>query len=85
MAGMRGITTPLEETAGMLTTRLPYISSIAAKSPRHSTGLNVRAEVAAFRQLFDKQTWDDMVDTLKTGKVPWIDCMVKKETSLRKP
>ena len=52
----------------MVTTRLPYISGIAAKSPRHSTGINVRAEAAAFRQWFEKQTFTDMVDTIKTGR-----------------
>ena len=67
-ATMRAFTTPLEEMVGMVVTRLPYISGIAAKSPRHSTGINLRAEAAAFRQWFEKQTFADMVDTIKTGR-----------------
>ncbi len=67
-ASLRQITTPLEELVGGVLSHTPYISRIAAKAPREGGGLNVRAEAAAMRQWFAKQTYMDAWDVIKTGR-----------------
>ena len=67
-ATMRQITTPLEEIMGAVLQYVPGIAQISAKAPREGGGMNVRAEAAAFRQWFEKQTWRDVKDVMKTGQ-----------------
>jgi hypothetical protein len=67
-AMMRQITTPLEELVGSGLKYIPYIKTIAEQAPRQGAGLNARAEAAAFRQWFEKQTWKDFEDIIKTGR-----------------
>ena len=67
-ATMRQITTPIEELAAGVLSQIPGVSKIAAKAPRYGGGMSIDAEVKAFSQWFDKQTWQDVKDVAKTGK-----------------
>ena len=67
-ATMRMMTTPIEELVGGGLSALPGISSIADMAPREGGGPNIRAEAKAFRQLWEKASFTDMWETLKTGR-----------------
>lgn len=66
-ASGRMIITPMEELEGALMARLPILSTISAQAPREG-GLNISAEVKAISQIFQRATYQDIVDILKTGK-----------------
>jgi len=64
----RFATSPTEDLAGGLWSAIPGYSQIMAESPRYGGGLNIQAEAKAFRQFVEKQTAEDMWETIKTGK-----------------
>lgn len=66
-AAIRTVTTPTEELIGLMLAKMPYISKIADMAPREGTGFNLKAEVAAIREMFSKETWGDIIDAIKTG------------------
>lgn len=67
-ATTRIVVTPMEEAVGSLLHLLPYIKGISGMAPREGGGLNVKAESAAFTELFMKHTWEDTWDVAKTGR-----------------
>lgn len=74
-------TTPIEELIGGVLSKLPGISDIAAKAPREGGGLNLSAEAKAFGQFFEKATYSDIKEALKTGKTS-LDYLYGKKSAL---
>ena len=56
-----------EEGIASLLAHIPYISRIAAQSPRYAGGMNAKAEAAAITEWFKKRAWQDTWDVAKTG------------------
>lgn len=61
------VTTPIESAIGTILGKLPGISKIAKGAPREG-GFNPKAEAKAFAQFVDKATYQDIRETLKTGR-----------------
>lgn len=74
-------TTPIEELIGGVLSKLPGVSDIAAKAPREGGGLNISAEAQAFGQFFEKATYQDIREALKTGKTS-LDYLYGKKSTL---
>lgn len=62
-----GITQPLESAVGYGLSKLPFISRIAEGAPREGT-FSRKGEAAAFAQFIDRMTYQDIRETLKTGR-----------------
>lgn len=74
-------TTPIEELNGGVMSKFPGISDISAKAPREGGGLNLSAEAKAFGQFFEKATYQDIREALKTGKTS-LDYLYGKKSTL---
>ena len=74
-------TTPIEELNGGVLSKFPGISDIAAKAPREGGGLNLSAEAKAFGQFFEKATYQDIREVIKTGKSS-MDHLYGKKSSM---
>jgi len=79
-AMMRFGTTPIEELIGGVLSKMPGLSDIAEKAPREGGGLNISAEAKAFGQFFEKATYQDIKEAVKTGKTSLDYLYGKKET-----
>ena len=62
------VTNPIEEAIGSIIRMIPLLSDIDAQAPREGGGMSARAEAAAFKTWFMKETWKDTWQVLKTGK-----------------
>ena len=80
-AMMRFGTTPMEELIGGVLSKMPGLSAIAEKAPREGAGLNISAEAKAFGQIFEKATYQDVREVLKTGKSS-LDYIYGKKSTL---
>ena len=67
-ATARILVTPLEEMAGEVISRVPLLSRVSAKAPREGGGFNSAAEAKAITNIFRKETFEDMKNTVKTGR-----------------
>lgn len=65
-AAGRNITTPIEEAIGGILSKTPGLRDIAAKAPREG-GFSLKAEGAALKGGFSKDTLRDMAAKVKTG------------------
>ena len=66
-AVQRTLISPIEEITGGLFSKLPGLSKIAKQAPREG-GFNAKAEVKAISQWWQKATYQDMRDIIKSGK-----------------
>lgn len=67
-AADRTVTTPIEEIANTLNSKLPFLRKIAQRSPRFSGGISAKAEAQAIVTRISKATLkDSWIDVLKTG------------------
>lgn len=67
-AADRTVTTPIEELANTLNSKIPFLRKIAQRSPRFSGGIDPKAEAKAITTRISKATLkDSWVDVLKTG------------------
>jgi hypothetical protein len=80
-AMMRFGTTPIEELIGGVLSKMPGLSDIAEKAPREGGGLNISAEAKAFGQFFEKATYQDIKEAVKTGKTS-LDYLYGKKGTL---
>ena len=80
-AMMRFGTTPIEELIGGVLSKMPGLSKIAEKAPREGSGLNLSAEAKAFGQFFEKATYQDIKEAVKTGKTS-LDYLYGKKGTL---
>ena len=80
-AMMRFGTTPIEELIGGVLSKMPGLSDIAEKAPREGGGLNLSAEAKAFGQFFEKATYQDIKEAVKTGKTS-LDYLYGKKGTL---
>jgi hypothetical protein len=80
-AMMRFGTTPIEELVGGVLSKIPGLSDIAEKAPREGGGLNISAEAKAFGQIFEKATYQDVREALRTGKTS-LDYLYGKKNTL---
>lgn len=67
-AMQRTLLTPIEEIEGAVLSKIPGISKISAKAPREGSGWNATAEAKAISQWWDKATYQDIRDIIKSGK-----------------
>lgn len=63
----RMIISPLEELEGWAISKVPGLNKIAAGAPREG-GFNPTAEAKAISQLWQKATYEDIRDIIKSGK-----------------
>ena len=78
---MRFGTTPIEELIGGVLSKMPGLSDIAERAPREGGGLNLSAEAKAFGQFFEKATYQDIKEAVKTGKTS-LDYLYGKKGTL---
>jgi hypothetical protein len=79
-AGQRTLISPIEELVGGVLSKLPILSKVAEKSPREG-GINAKAEVKAISQWWQKATYKDMREIVKSGKGA-LDLLHGKKTDL---
>lgn len=60
--------TPVEELMGSVINKIPGISAIAARAPRHGSGFNLRQEAHAISEIWSKATLKDFGQIFTTGK-----------------
>lgn len=66
-AASRTTISPIEEITGGVLAKIPGLSKIAKQAPREG-GFNTKAEVKAISQWWQKATYEDMRDIVKSGK-----------------
>jgi len=66
-AASRTIISPIEEITGGVLSKIPGLSKIAKQAPREG-GFNAKAEVKAISQWWQKATYEDMREIVKSGK-----------------
>ena len=66
-ASSRFVTTPLESMMGNILELNPLLKKIGAEAHREGGGFVPRQEVVAFRQLWQKESFDDMRNAWNTG------------------
>jgi hypothetical protein len=66
-AASRTTISPIEEITGGVLSKIPGLSKIAKQAPREG-GFNAKAEVKAISQWWQKATYEDMREIVKSGK-----------------
>jgi hypothetical protein len=79
-AGQRTLISPIEELVGGVLSKLPILSKVSEKAPREG-GINAKAEVKAISQWWQKATYKDMREIVKSGKGA-LDLLHGKKTDL---